>query len=289
MTIPLNTSFSQVLVGKGNQMQTKTVFDAIDVYGTYRIGETPNNDEWITDGNPSVLADTWQGTQGIDKTQTADNKSQHNKLDGNTGWTLLSEMGRQVLVEDEFDIIFNPPAPYLLEYSSTNNQHEPNINVFSSINPWSVPQGVWEIEEVHYYAYSNYGSGASIALLDALVNCEIKMVIELNSPGFSTHCGIEFRHDTNTHYWRFSIENDSGIFYARLYRGSSLIFTTASLTIPNSNIFVLKVKLSNSLISIFLNDLLLFTTNDASYIGATKHGMRSISNKYHVHSFKIIK
>lgn len=152
-----------------------------------------------------------------------------------------------------------------------------------------VYQGVWKIDETDLFAYTDYGSGASIALLDALVNCEIKMIIELISPGTGSNCGIEFRHASLSNYWRFSIVNDSGDFYARLYKGSSQIFTTSLLTIPDSNTFVLKVKLNGSFISIFLNDLLLFTTNDAAYIGATKHGMRSNSNKYYVHSFKIIK
>ena len=226
-----------------------------------------------------------QGISAIDKTREADNKYQLNTIDGNKGWTLMSEMGRQVLFEDEFDIIGGATTDIPLN----DIAHIPNINVFTSLNPWTFvnPTNIWQISHVNLYAYAL--SGNAVALMDAMVNCELKMVVELNSPGSGSHCGIEFRHDTTLNFWRFSIENDSGIFYARLYKGTSQKFTTSALTIPDSKTFVLKVKLSNSFISIFLNDLLLNTTNDASYIGAIKHGMRSNSDKYHVHSFKIIK
>ena len=270
-----------LMVGKGNQMQTKKVVDAIDVYGSYLIGETPNNDEWITDGNPEVLTDTWQGTQAIDKNQSADNKSQHNKLDGNEGWTLMSEMGKQVLVEDKFlgaTIDINTHAPF-------------PIHVIGG-NTWIKKNGTFIIPLLTGLG-AIQSTGNAIYTLDLLTDGEIKMLFYIMGTGSTgpSDCGIVFRYHNNTNYWHFYIQyqsNPTPTASINLDFGTTAI-KSQSVTLVAPCVIVLKVILKGNFISVFYNDLLIWTINDYTNASYAQHGIRSNSNTYLISNFKFIK
>lgn len=279
--------WNKLIIGKGNKIGVCNIMD-IDVLNmSYQIGENPVRTQWISNGNPDDKIDGVQGTLSINKQREADNKYRHNETDGNTGWTLLSEMGKQVLFSDEFI-----PTGDL-------NLHIPQVNVFGNIYPWNnlnqLTFGDWRIlniGEVKLFAFPIPPTNPALTIVNSVSDCEIKAVFRNVGTQNGTRGGVVFRLDnTSGNYWCLLFENNSRIISLR--KVNTVVRTTSPIGVSfgDSHIFTLKVILKNDFISVFYNDLFLWTVKDNYNSNKTNHGLiiKGALNMFYCRSFKIFK
>ena len=277
--------WNKLIIGKGNKIGVCNIMD-IDVLNmSYQIGENPVHTQWISNGNPDDKIDGVQGTLSINKQREADNKYRHNETDGNTGWTLLSEMGKQVLFSDEF---LQPNIPVTLD--------NPSVNILG--NTWIVPNngGDWKIQipgELKVIPPFPL-SGVALALVETLSNCEIKAVIRVGNGGGGTG-GIVFRYANTGSYWKLFLDNNNinnrKIKLQTIGATSPVSLEKSPVILGDSSIFILSVKLFSDFISVFFNDEFLWSVKNNYNANITSHGLiiTNTPNAFFCKSFKIIK
>ena len=289
--------------------------NTIFVCGTYLIEENPNQEVWISNGDPNPRIIAPQGSIAIDNTIEADNKYQKNTLDGNSfGWTLVSELDKQLLFLETF--IIGPSGANLTSQPSI----PPNINVFTntppaSTYPWkydgnAITPAKWVLQQIinHFEGYpivpgtnafidTSSGSPSS-PVSDGI----IKAVFRLNDASLKpSGIGIIFRYvsnipnpvDLDPLYWEFYLKNPNGLppnTYELILdlNGAHIHYT--QVEIGRSNRFVLMVIMQGTFISVYYNDLLIVTVNDNNHSTAYKHGIAGVGDYsgFTCESFKIL-
>ena len=216
-----------------------------------------------------------QGTTAIDKTRVADNKYQLNSINGNKGWTLLSELGKQVLFEDNFQIITGTPPPSL-PVDLDNPNHIPEINVLG--NTWVLQVGTWAVKFLSGKKIASarilFG-GEAIATVSVASDVEIKALFQTDQTN-NWIGGLVFRFASSSSYGQFNLKRLSGVYSLELFApGSStnLLSSYPSVTIGNTDVFELKILLKGSFISVFYNDLLILSFTSNVNISSAEHGL----------------
>ncbi len=282
------------------------------VCGCYMMEENPNQEVWISNGDPNPRIIAPQGSLAIDNTIEADNKYQKNTLDGSNGWTLVSELDKQLLFLETF--IIGPSGANLTSQPSI----PPNVNVFTNspmtTYPWkydgnAITPAKWVMQLIinHFEGYPiipgtnafiDTSSGTpSSPLSDGI----IKAVFRMNDASLqSSGIGIIFRYESNNQipiptpqYWEFYLKNPSGLppntyeLFLDL-NGAHIHYT--QVEIGRSNRFVLMVIMQGNFISVYYNDLLIVTVNDSTYNTAYKHGIAGVGDYsgFTCESFKIL-
>lgn len=270
------TYWETLNLGVGNKFGLMTG-EQISGFERYLSKQHPISSQWLNEGPPNGTIDAWQGTLLIDKSREADNKYIHNMLDGNTGWTLLSEMGRQVLFEDEFQIITVAPPVNL-----NTSDHSPEISVLGNNWTYPFPYGSWAVKLLGGKKIASAGSLSSgpnsraIATVSVASDVEIKALFRTDQLLTTNwYGGLIFRYGTGG-YGQYNIKLSSGTFSLELFApGSStnLLSSYPSVTIGDSDVFELKVLLKGSFFSVFYNDLLILSFTSNVNISSDKHGL----------------
>ena len=286
--------WQQLFIGKENIIATPTIQggEKISVFGSsqkiykYLNALNPVASQWLANGNPEGLVSGQQGTTAIDKTREADNKYQLNSIDGNTGWTLIREMGRQVIVDDEFTVT-NVGIPLI------GRLPDP-INVVGSV--WNVASGAWELNpKINSYPFLVATATLAQAIIQTKKNGELKAIIELldTTSNGTFGFGIIFRHNNNSSYWRFyfehNISSQTGYYIKLEAIGSSGIsFIPKEVNIGESNIFTLMVKMKGDIISVYYNELAIWSFISSYNNNFENNGLIATQSpqKFSCHSFK---
>ena len=263
----------------------------IEVEGSYETAINPSEERWISDGDPNEIIEAPQGSLSIDKTIEADNNYIKDKLEGNNGWELTSETGKQIVVKTVFYNNISSPIPpsgaCLTDIGSEGDI--PEIYVFStgSTCPWYLANdggtniGSWKVSENHKAYADVLYSGTSIQVMNtaiALVNTidnpiykvEIKSVFKVDtdlivSIGKDTYVGIVFWYGDYENFWRWYFKYDysgGGDYYVileRIYAGSIGYTNSKKVILGSSEKFVIKVMLHGDYITVFYNDLLMMS------------------------------
>ncbi len=236
-----------------------------------------------------------QGTTAIDKTREADNKYQLNTIDGNKGWTLMSEMGRQVLFADDFqDLQPLAVAPF---YIDVQTKHKPNVWVQG--NTWqAINQNFrWEIDTNQTPHVAKVEIATAIAVVSTKENIVIKALFKTDLQNGGYFGGIVFRYDVSSlpnqnPCWRFRFRKNGSAKILELFEpGSTTSIPISFFPTLSTGFFELKVIIKNNFMSFFYNDLLLltlFSTLNSSFI---THGIISSTDdasKISCYFFKIL-
>ena len=291
------------------------------VCGSYITEENPNQEIWISRGDPNGLIEAPQGSLAIDNSIEADNKYQKNTLDGSNGWTLVSELDKQLLFEEFFlfQTQVGATPPYHLAYQESI---APNLNILYAPpsppgppvpTPWMYPNGVyfsWDVTQYQRATIHNTGVH-NIAVIDAtadntvtgnLPDCIVKAIFynkDLTVTGEGV--GLCLRYDDNNsnsrNYWVFYVKNTNtpGMMELHLEKVVNNVTTVISLpintvAIGRSKMFKLKAVLQGNFVSVFYNDLLIVTVEDSINNTNHKHGIYGFGNPNHFYceQFKIL-
>ncbi len=278
--------WDRLLIGKGNVFGSNIGNTIAVEKNSYLTGMNPTGDSWITEGNPNNSITALQGTTAIDKTRVADNKYQLNSINGNKGWTLLSEMGKQVLVEDEF--IGTLPYPNPLQ------GHTPDITVFGS--QWVDKIGQWNL--LNSGEAVAIGGQNNMTVLDTSIsNATLKAEFNVTNPGDGI--GIAFRYwydntiiPNKDTYMRFYYKDSTHEIRLEKVVGNTItpIYQESNIVIGDSNIFILEVKMKDGFISLFFNGLLKKTVYYTFNFDKVQHGLfgKGATNYQICNSFKIL-
>ena len=258
--------------------------------------------QWLANGSPEGLVSGQQGISAIDKTREADNKYELNTIDGNTGWTLISEMGRQVLFEDDFqDITNTPPPPPTNYFIDDSAHHKPNINVVG--NNWVTPPSPpfsynrWKIYTITlpYKAIADIATPNALAYVDVKNNVVLKALFKTDLLNGSYFGGVVFRLDAANpnSCWTYRLKKDGSNRILELFEPGSPTSLIPLTFIPSlgTGFFELKVIMKDSFISIFYNDLLVLSLNSIHNISFTNHGIianTDVVSKMSCHCFKVL-
>ncbi len=291
------------------------------VCGSYITEENPNQEIWISRGDPNGLIEAPQGSLAIDNSIEADNKYQKNTLDGSNGWTLVSELDKQLLFEEFFlfQTQVGATPPYHLAYQESI---APNLNILYAPpsppgppvpTPWMYPNGVyfsWDVTQYQRATIHNTGvhniavivATADNTVTGNLPDCIVKAIFynkDLTVTGEGV--GLCLRYDDNNsnsrNYWVFYVKNTNtpGMMELHLEKVVNNVTTVISLpintvAIGRSKMFKLKAVLQGNFVSVFYNDLLIVTVEDSINNTNHKHGIYGFGNPNHFYceQFKIL-